>query len=170
MTFRWLQGLALLVLAAGAQAGEPVQVPATTDLQTLGQLAEQRRLPVLLVFTADHCTYCELLEAEILRPMLLSGEYRDQVIIRKIRLDGGTIRDFRGRSVAAGTYATRHDVFVTPTMLFVDADGREVAERLVGIHTVEMFGGLVDAAIEEARETIAARRPVSPVARALPAY
>jgi hypothetical protein len=33
-------------------------------------------------------------------------------------------------------------------MLFLGPDGKELSERLVGINTVEMFGGLVDDAIE----------------------
>lgn len=169
MLMRWLLGLVLLGSAAGAYSAETVEVPTTTDLQAVGALAEERQLPVLLVFTASHCGYCELLEEEILRPMVLSGDYRDRVIIRKIQLDGGSLRDFQGRTVAADRYATRHNVFVTPTMVFVDASGRELAERLVGINTVEMFAGLVDAAIDEARDNLAARASAPPLARAAPA-
>jgi hypothetical protein len=32
-------------------------------------------------------------------------------------------------------------------MLFLDSNGHELDERLLGINTIEMFGGLVDHAI-----------------------
>jgi len=169
MIVRWFLALVVLLSAASGVQGDPVQVPTTADLQAVGQLAEQRGLPLLLVFTASHCSYCELLESAILRPMLISGDYDDRVIIRKIELDGVAVRDFQGKIVDAGDYATRRDVFVTPTMLFVDGDGVELAERLIGINTVEMFSGLVEAALEEASETLAARRQgAGPLARAQP--
>lgn len=158
--------LILLCTLGGAWAA-PVQVPVTTDLASDGRAAAQRRLPILLVFAADHCTYCDLLEREILEPMLRSGDYGDKVIIRKVMLDrGGALRDFSGHKVDAGSFATYRDVVVTPTMLFVDSQGRELAPRLVGINTVEMFAGLVDAAIEQARSKLQAQ---SAVARAGPA-
>lgn len=158
----------LLAMSLGAHAASPpVQVPQTTDLAADGRLAAERQLPILLVFSAHHCGYCELLEQEILRPMLLSGDYKDKILIRKIILDGvGTLRNFEGEAVDAGSFATLRDVYVTPTILFVDAQGRELAPRLVGINTVEMFAGLVDAAIEQARDKLNARASVQPLARA----
>lgn len=156
--------------ALGVSAGPAsVQVPMTRDLAAEAQLAAQRGLPLLLVFSADHCPYCELLEREILEPMLRSGDYSDKVLIRKVMLDGaGTLRDFQGGAVDAGSFATQHDVFVTPTMLFVDPQGRELAPRLVGINTVEMFAGLVDAAIDQARSKLKAQGEVAPLAQAAP--
>lgn len=148
-------------------APAPVQVPVTTNLAGDGRVAAERHLPILLVFSARHCPYCELLEREILKPMLISGDYGDKVVIRKIMLDGAAdLRDFQGRTVDAGGFATRHDVFATPTILFVDSQGRELAPRLVGINTVEMFGGLVDSAIEQARSKLKAQAGKSPVAQA----
>lgn len=159
--------LLLLAVAAGAQAAPgPVQVPVTSDLASDGRTAAQRQLPILLVFSADHCSYCELLEREILKPMLRSGDYADRVLIRKVMLDSsGNLRDFSGETVDAGSFATFRDVYVTPTMLFLDPQGRELAPRLVGINTVEMFGGLVDAAIEQARTKLKAQTGAEPLAR-----
>lgn len=161
----------VIMLSAGAFAVRaepaPLHVPVTENLAAESQIAAQRQLPILLVFSAAHCTYCELLEREILKPMLRSGDYGDKILIRKVMLDGaGTLRDFQGRAVDAGSFATRRDVFVTPTMLFVDARGRELAPRLVGINTVELFGGLVDASIEEARSKLKAQAATAPLAQA----
>lgn len=138
------------VLAAGnSKQAATLHVPQSNDLADIAQVAKAKKLPVLLVFSAQHCAYCELLEAEILKPMLISGDYNDKVLINKVMLDGvDDIRDFNGEWVNASILAQRYNVYVTPTMLFLDSNGRELEERLLGINTIEMFGGLVDNAID----------------------
>ena len=128
-----------------------VTVPVAADLQQLGDQALSRELPILLTFTSLICSYCELLEEDFLQPMLLSGEYRDRVMIRKLELGPGTsVTDFNGKKIMASELSSRYRVFVTPTLLFVDGNGKELAERIVGINTPELFGGYLDDCIETA--------------------
>lgn len=126
-------------------------VPAASDLQQDGSQALSRRLPILLTITATVCSYCEQLEQDFLQPMLLSGEYREKIMIRKLDIDfGNTVTDFNGQSITASELSDRYRVFVTPTLLFVDGKGKELAERMVGINTPELFGGYLDNCIETA--------------------
>ena len=128
-----------------------VTVPVAADLQQLGDQALSRELPILLTFTSLICSYCELLEEDFLQPMLLSGEYRDRVMIRKLELGPGTsVTDFNGKKIMASELSSRYRVFVTPTLLFVDGNGKELAERIVGINTPELFGGYLDDCIKTA--------------------
>lgn len=150
-----IMALLITLVSLGAMASSnpgqpsPILVPQSNDLARLGQDANNKNLPVLMVFSAEHCAYCKLLEEEILKPMLLSGDYHDKVLINKILLDDGAdIRDFNGESVNADILSQRYGVYVTPTILFLDSKGRELDERLLGINTIEMFGGLVDQAID----------------------
>lgn len=147
-------GCALLWLAAATlQAG--VRVPVAANLQQDGAQAVVRHLPILLTFSADNCSYCELLEEDFLQPMLLSGEYEDRIIIRKLLLDDGSdVTDFNGRQIEATGLSDRYRVFVTPTIVFVDGTGRELAERMVGINTPELFGGYLDACVATALASI----------------
>ena len=141
-------------LLAGSLQAE-VRVPVAQDLQQEGQQAQSRQLPIMLTFSADDCNYCELLEEDFLQPILLSGEYGDRVIIRKLILDdGSSVSDFSGRDIEATQLSDQYRVFVTPTILFVDGEGRELAERMVGINTPEMFGGYLDTCIDTARASI----------------
>ena len=143
-------GCALMWLAAMALRAEVV-VPLARDLQSDGQLAQQQQLPILLTFTASYCDYCDLLEEEFLQPMLLSGEYEDKIIIRKLVLDNGSrLTDFSGHQVNATRLSDSYRVTVTPTILFVDQNGTELAQRMVGINTLDMFGGYLDECIETA--------------------
>lgn len=151
-----------LLLAATAAADEtalpPVEVPVAADLRAEGRAAERSGRALVLVFASEDCSYCMVLEEEILKPMLRSGDYDGLVLIRKVRLDPGEyVRDFAGREVETAALADRYGVFVTPTVLFVDAEGAELAARLVGINTVELYGGYMDAAIEQAVARIEAR-------------
>ena len=147
-------GCALLWLLAGSLQAE-VRVPVAHDLQQEGQQARARQLPIMLTFSADDCDYCELLEEDFLQPMLLSGEYQDRVIIRKLILDdGSSVNDFSGKDLEATRLSDHYRVFVTPTILFVDGSGRELAERIVGINTPELFGGYLEVCIDTARASI----------------
>ena len=128
-----------------------MEVPVATDLQADSSLAADRRLPILLAFSAIDCGYCELLEEEFLQPMLLGGEYENRIIIRKIILDDGSrLTDFNGQHRFATSLSEHYRVFVTPTLLFVDSTGAELTGRMLGINTPELFGGYLDDCIDTA--------------------
>lgn len=149
-----LAGLGIFNVSAGSHP-PPVEVTAALDLHSVSVEAQKKNLPILLVFSASDCSFCELLENEILKPMILSGDYYDRVIIRKVVMDDeSTLRDFDGEEVSMEDFSDRYDIFVTPTMLFLDPAGLELSERLLGINTVEMFGGRVDRAIELSLEKL----------------
>jgi len=145
-----LLGCGLFWLAAGGLHAE-VEVPLTTDLQADGRQARKAKLPLLLVFSSITCDYCRQLEDAFLRPMLISGEYTDRILIRSLLLENGLrVTDFSGERIAATQLSSRYKVYVTPTILFLDGDGRELAERMVGINTPEMYGGYLDNCITTA--------------------
>jgi thiol-disulfide isomerase/thioredoxin len=128
-----------------------MDVPVGSDLQREGWLAASRRLPILLAFTAINCGYCDLLEEEFLEPMLLGKEYDDRILIRKVVLDNGSrLTDFEGQRRDATALSDQYNVFLTPTILFVDGNGRELAARMLGINTPELYGGYLDDCIETA--------------------
>jgi len=151
-----LLGCGLFWLAAGGPGAE-VEVPLATDLQADGRQARESRLPVLLAFSAIVCEYCRQLEDEFLRPMLISGEYTDRILIRRLLLDNGSrVTDFSGDRIATTQLSDRYKVFVTPTILFLDGNGNELARRMVGINTPEMYGGYLDNCIATALSAIRA--------------
>ncbi len=149
-----LSGIGIVNASAGSHPS-PVQVTAVLDLHSVSVESRKKNLPILLVFSASDCSFCELLENEILKPMILSGDYYDRVIIRKVVMDDdSTLRDFNGETISMEDFSDHYDIFVTPTMLFLDPAGLELSERLLGINTVEMFGGRVDRAIELSLEKL----------------
>jgi len=134
---------------SGLQAD--TEVPVTDNLFVDAALSSQDSLPIMLVFTGVECGYCDLLEEEFIKPMLLGGEYTDKVIIRKLVIDNGSrVTGFSGQRLNTEDLAFEYRVFVTPTILFVGPDGYQLAERMIGINTIEMFGGYLDQCIETA--------------------
>ena len=132
----------------GAPGAEIIEA---RDLQQEAVRMERERLPMLLLVSQDHCPYCAQIKNEILRPMVRSGDYEGRVLIREIFIDLGTrVKDFTGRERSSADFAQGYGVDLTPTLLFLDAHGRELSKRLIGLYTVEMFSFYVDSAIDDA--------------------
>jgi len=147
---KWPGILAGVFLLASSATG--AAVPLAQDLQKAGRQAEQYCAPVLLEFAAEYCDYCELLEHEILDPTLLDRDYQRRVLMRKVMIDGNRrLRDFNGRMTDEARLAAHYKVWVTPTVLFVDSNGVEIARRLVGVSSVDFYGGYLDTALDKSR-------------------
>ena len=148
--------LPVLLLAGQALATTPGVSP-VEDLAALGERARHGRMPILLVVSRDDCPYCKLLKREILEPMLLSGDYSGRVLIRELLVDSyAPVRDFDGETVSSDAVASRYGARLTPTVLFLDHRGRELAEPMIGINTVEFYGHYLDATIDAARVRLGA--------------
>lgn len=130
---------------------DQVKILVTQDLKSLSDTARSKNIPILLVITQDHCPFCHTVKEEILNPMRLSGEYGNKVIIREMLIDDGeVVVDFSGKRRDARDVAGDYQVWVTPTLLFLNPDGRELSARILGVNTIELYGHYVDAGIDEA--------------------
>ena len=133
-------------------------IPGATDLKALGDLARKQQLPIMLMVSQEDCPYCVLLKSDILNPMMISGDYVDRVIMAELTIDqGGSITDFDGKTVSPRDVAVRYNSTFSPTLLFLDANGRQVRKRMVGVNTIEMYGYYVDESIDAAVKAIRSR-------------
>ncbi|HHH43088.1 MAG TPA: hypothetical protein ENK49_03040 [Gammaproteobacteria bacterium] len=152
---KWVRVIPAAVALAALLPSLSAGVPLARDLAAEGAQAQRDCVPLLLEFAADDCEYCTLLETEVLDPTLLNRSYDRRVLMRKLVLDRETrIDDFSGKRVSAADLAGHYRVFVTPTLLFVDRHGTELAERMVGVNTLEFYGGYLDQALDAAREKL----------------
>ncbi len=146
-----IAAMIFLLTAPTTQAG----VPLAQDLGKTGHQAEQRCAPVLLEFAAEYCHFCALLEREILAPTLLDQDYASRVMMRKLMIDNSrALQDFDHHKTDAARIAGRYKVRVTPTVLFVDSHGKEIAKRLVGVASLDFYGGFLDAALHQSRNRL----------------
>lgn len=98
---------------------------------------------------------CDVLEEEIIKPMLRSGDYENTVIIRSLEMDSfDTMKDFDGNDTTAAALAKTYKVKLTPTLLLLDVNGNEVAERIMGVYSLDFFGAYVDEALAKGLSVI----------------
>ena len=123
----------------------------TTNLQADGELAKSRSIPLLIMFSQADCPFCHTLTEEILEPMLISGDYTDRVLIRELMIDDSRdLIDFSGKPIDPRAVFSRYLLYVTPSILLLDNQGNELAERQIGINTVDYYGYYLDQAIDHA--------------------
>ena len=153
-----LMGTALCLLAMTAVQAEIlpyVKVREATDLQAVGQEARVRKLPILIMFSMQGCQYCDVVREEFLKPMLRSGDYEDRVIMLELYSDShAQLRDFNGQLISASELTHRYKAGFAPTVVFLDSQGNEQAERLIGITTLDFYGGFLDEAIDESLQRV----------------
>jgi thioredoxin-related protein len=85
--------------------------------------------------------------------MMKSGDYDDKVIIRRVEMGvGSEVTGFDGKSIGADELARGYQVFVTPTVVVVGPDGRQLADKLVGYGSRDFYGSYLDSAIDTSLE------------------
>lgn len=127
-------------------------IPELKNLQTLGTLAKQKNLPIMLAFGAEWCEFCKQLKSEVLDPMALGGDYEGKyMFMRYVSLDDPKpIPNFDGKPILKSNWADQYNVDLTPTVLFVDGNGKEVAPRMVGIPNIEFYSSRILRALNQA--------------------
>lgn len=136
-----------------------VELITVKDLSSLASQARQTDKIIMLEVTASYCSYCTLLEEEIIKPMLRSGDYKETVLIRQLEVDGSyTVKDIDGNETTPAMLSRAYKVNLTPTILFLDADGNEVAERILGVYSLDFFGAYVDEALAKGLKTISTNK------------
>ena len=152
-----VESLAAEVLPAKVSPTK-IAIAAATDLRQDALVARQMSAPIMLYFSDPACGYCRKLEKEIFLPMLRSGDYEDRVLLRKISwLSRGLLNDFDGSQQEFRAIADRYQIQVTPTMIFVDEDGIEVAKRILGYNGPDFFWFYLDRAIDEGQAVLLKR-------------
>lgn len=135
-----------------------VELPKAADLSALADVSHQHHLPILLMYSAEDCEYCDLLEREVIRPMMVSGELSRKVVFRKVMVDSmQSIRDFRGQQIEPNDFAYKAGVQVTPTLQIVDETGQELVPKLIGYQGTDFFNAYLDTAIAGSKEILLKR-------------
>ena len=148
LTVLFLLGILAWTGLSPARAATP-NVPYSTNLKADAELAKSRGVPLLVMFGAPHCPYCERLLNEFLLPMQRNPEYAKKVLMRRVEV-GSTqsLIDFNGKPTTQGAFASLHRIGLSPTIVVFDYHGHVAAEPLVGLGPVDYYGGYLDAAID----------------------
>jgi len=134
-----------------AQAQGDADVLVARDLAAESQVAQAKRMPVMVLFMSPQCPYCEQVLKEFLLPMQHNPGYRDKVVMRQIVIDSNAkLIDFAGHTTTHAQFAAQNKIKLVPTIKMFDARGRELTEPLVGLLTPDFYGSYLDQIIDEA--------------------
>ncbi len=130
------------------------------DFSTAARLASREQRVIMLLVSQEDCPYCHLIKEDVIRPMILGGDFKDDILIRELFIDEGeTIVDFQGMEREAADFAYGYDVYVTPTLLFLEAGGHELVKKMVGINTVEMYWYYLSESLRGAIDRLNRKKP-----------
>jgi thioredoxin-related protein len=148
----WL-GLFLLILIGVQRAvfASGSEIPLAENLAHSAQLAQQQAVPTVVFVSRDACPYCRTLRDSILEPMYAAGKFEGRAVLVEVSLDKPELlTGFDGQLVSAKDWAQMYKAQITPTLLFLDSEGREIGKRRIGISNLEMYGFYLQKSIDEA--------------------
>lgn len=144
-------GLILYSTSLVALSTEELSLKEETNFQNLSELMQQANQVVLVAFVADYCGYCRQLEKDQLKPLLKAGHYKDHILIRTVDIaNTHTLLDFQGKPSSPSAFANQYHADITPTLVFLDKTGQEIAERLVGYNSPDFYGAYLESSIQQA--------------------
>jgi thioredoxin-related protein len=132
-----------------------VEIEHIKDLAAVSREARDSGKIIMLEMSASYCSYCRTLEEHIIKPMLRSGDYTQHVLIRKLEIDRHySMKLPSGKTISPAQLARQMKVSVTPTLIFLDGEGREVSERILGVNSLDFYGAYVDDALQKGYQSI----------------
>ncbi len=109
------------------------------NFQSLGERACKENKVMVVMVSRESCPYCVKLKKLIFVPEVRHGELNDKWLLRELLIDDGdTHIGFDGKKIESVEYARSIKATLTPTVLFLDKNGKEIGKRIVGT------GGAID--------------------------
>ena len=124
--------------------------PASLAAELAGALA--RRQPLVVMASLEGCPFCRIVRDSHLAPL------RADTGLPVVQLDTASTRpvlDFSGAASTHDALLRAWRVTTWPTVLFFGAQGKEVAERLVGASIPDFYGAYLDERLAAARKRVA---------------
>ncbi len=124
---RWIGFLVILLVGVGAMAwldrgASADLVPWQSDLPTAQRQAAESDRAMLLSFTADWCGACQSLKRAAFSKQSVAETISDRFV--PVRVDMTDPDD------SANAIASRYEVMYLPTLIVVDASGREMGRHV----------------------------------------
>ena len=152
----WTRRRALLALAAaGSVSGARAATRSLPPSQSLqGELvrALAARQPLVVMVSLHGCPWCKLVREHYLAPM-----HADEGL-PVVQVDWGSAQATQtvdGTPITHGELARAWKIKLAPTVLFLGAGGREVAERLEG-GAPDFYSAYLDQRLAQARQAVRA--------------
>lgn len=143
--------LFLALIGAKSLCAAGVEIPPVTNLSETGLISQQQGIPVIVFVSRDACPYCRTLRYSILGPMLAADKFKDRAILVEVSLDRvDPFTGFENQQMTAKAFGQFYRAEITPTLLFLDSEGREIGKRIIGISNLEFYGHYLQKSIDQA--------------------
>ena len=131
-------------------AYQPLPVP--RSLRAAAQAAAERGEPLVVMTTLQGCVYCDLVRNSHLVPMSREGTVI--AVQLDVRDRATTVQGFGGETTTPAALADAWQARFTPTVMFFGPDGRERAERLVGVAVPDFYRDYLEGRLASARQAL----------------
>lgn len=152
MLRRTLLSILSLAVVARVACAKDTHLPPAHDLRALAKVQGGKREPLVILVSLPNCPYCELIRRSYLLP------YRAEKLAQSWQVDttdSSVLIDFAGHSTSKAAWTKALRIKVTPTVLFFDSKGQEIAPRLEGVSIPDFYGAYLDERLATARRKLA---------------
>lgn len=115
--------------------------------------ANARGEPMVLMVSLPGCPWCELLRRNYLGPMQSEGVAAYELMINE---RSRALQDFKAQRVTPAAWSAAFKITNTPTLLFFNREGQEIAQRIEGVASADFIGAILDERLATAREHVKA--------------
>ncbi len=126
-------------------------LPIPDSLPDVAAAATRLGEPLVLLISLRGCPYCELVRRNYLLPARAEGLPVWQINMQDMLRP---LVGFDGQSSNAAEQIARWKVLLSPTLLFLNPQGRPLAERLVGIASVDFYGAYLEQRLATSRQAL----------------
>lgn len=138
-----------LLAATALAATTAADIIPASNLQKDGARAASTHAVMMLLFSLPGCAPCEEVQRNYLAPLQRDPDYGSRLIVRKVGdlASAHTLVDFSGTPVSQRDLAARYHVRVAPTLVFVDAQGKSIADPLIGSGMAGFYGAYLNKSV-----------------------
>ena len=148
--------ISILALTTAVLSDSHGDISTSKDWSVEATQAKGAGIPIMVIFSTEHCPYCVRLREEVLKPLIHNGALRGKVLIREFNIDGGgKITDFDGERIRSRIFVSRYEIFATPTVVLVDYHGKPLTPPIVGFNEADSYTDFLDEAISSAVMSLA---------------
>ncbi|MFL0804854.1 MAG: thioredoxin fold domain-containing protein [Agarilytica sp.] len=114
--------------------------------------------PLVLYISQTGCLICKRLERDVLSKVLKNNDYLAKISLQKTLWDSpSTVTWINNTQTLPDTIAQHYEIAATPTLLFLDNKGNEIAKRIVGYVNDDFYWDYLDKRIEKAQKVLASK-------------
>ncbi|MCG6872103.1 MAG: hypothetical protein LJE84_07410 [Gammaproteobacteria bacterium] len=161
-----MKRLFLFLLAVLGAAAGPAQSagrqPFADNLAADAALATSAGVPIVILFSASSCHYCEDLRAGVIDGMARQDIFENRAIVRVIETDGlSNLVDFDGGLTSHQAFAARNKVSFTPIVRIFGPRADVLVDDIEGVPNLDFYSYYLDQAIDAARQRLNRSRHAS---------